>query len=169
MIMFTESKYSRSWLRCLMCLNNHGHTLENVNFQILLWICFSVVKSIVNITFLDFFFALRNVLYLFYLFGLLTKVSQVPHPLQNQQVLNQKVLESISFFFTECSFLVCRWTSIENFIVMGFSFICVLFTSSLPEICSQRTSEMSQEFREGNKTMILAVMNAIFAIAYGSL
>mgnify|MGYP006896113396 CR=1 FL=1 len=42
-----------------------------------------------------FFFALRIMLYLFYLFGLFTKVPQVPHPLQNQHVLNQKVLENL--------------------------------------------------------------------------
>ena len=41
------------------------------------------------------FFALRNVLCLFYPFGLFTKVPQVPHPLQNQQALRKEVLERI--------------------------------------------------------------------------
>ena len=45
--------YWKCWLGSLKCLNNVVHVLGNCN--ILLWICFYVIKSIVNRNFLDFF------------------------------------------------------------------------------------------------------------------
>ena len=52
LIMFTESKYSRCWLESLKCFINIAHTLEKGDFPILLYICLSVIKSIVNWNFL---------------------------------------------------------------------------------------------------------------------
>ena len=62
-------------------------------------------------SFLDlfFFFALRNVLCLVYLFGLFTKVLQVAHPLQNEEAVEQEVLERICTIrgsYTAWEFLV---------------------------------------------------------------
>ena len=45
--------YSRCWLGSLKCLNNIVHALGNCNH--LFWICFYIIKSIINRSFLDFF------------------------------------------------------------------------------------------------------------------
>ena len=74
-------------------------------------------------------------LYLFYQFGIFTKVPQVPHPLQNRKAQNKKVLEGIF----SSSLIVVSFVGrplINDFIVIGFPFVAVLFPSSLPEICS---------------------------------
>ena len=99
--------YSRCWLGSLECLNNVVHALGNCN--ILFWICFYIIKSIVNRRFLDFVSSMpwRICCVNFSLMCRFTKVRQVLHPLQKQQALRQEVLERICFLplSTACSFL----------------------------------------------------------------
>ena len=89
--------YSRCWLGTLECLNNVLHALGKCN--ILFWICFYIIKSIVNRGFLGFVFSVPWGICCvnFSRMCLFTKVRQVLHPLQKQQALRQEVLERICF------------------------------------------------------------------------
>ena len=99
--------YLRCWLGSSKCLNNVVHALGNCN--ILFWICFYIIKSIVNRRFLDFIFSVPWGICCvnFSRMCLFTEVLQVLYPLQKQQALLQEVLERICFLplSTTCSFL----------------------------------------------------------------
>ena len=98
---------SRCWLGSSKYLNNVVRALGNCNIPF--WICFYIIKSIVNKSFLHFFSSVPWGICCvkFSLMCLFTKVPQLLHRLDKQQALRQQVLERICCLplSITCSFL----------------------------------------------------------------
>ena len=78
------------------------------------------LQSIINRTFLEFFLSLEEcVVFILPFWSFYQGTTSAPSTMKPTSAEREGIGEFF-FFFTECSFLVCKWTSTENFIVMGF-------------------------------------------------